>query len=413
MILAETSTTSIRWHALPPLWVLVLVLLPLVLFGVRFFYRREAGRVGHRLRIAMGGLRAAAILLVLAALFGPYAETIEGLRFKRHLILCVDTSRSMDLRDLYGSNPELAEAIRGAAGYDTVDQLSTRSRLQIVQDVIGRDRSYLEKLAERFRLHVYAFDSSTVNLMEPREGETTATTAERLVRVLPQLQAQGAVTRIGTAIGDLVKDFDARNEPVAGILLFTDGRHTGAAPSPAEEPKRAAPGTPEGIRAVLGTKGRAEEKPLLVLVESADSVSGLAWTPAARELASIFWPGSVTLVLGDPDESFPTGVRDPVRGTVGVRVSPHPVAARLVRALGAPLTSTSLNVPGQAPVTSAAEAREILARMGAAEAWLLDAGTLPPSAPSTVVDCSTQAPAVLREGAVPTGRLRCVIPDLT
>ena len=171
--------------------------------------------------------------------------------------------------------------------------------------------------------------------------------------------------------------------------------------------------TPEGIRAVLGTKGRAEEKPLLVLVESADSVSGLAWTPAARELASIFWPGSVTLVLGDPDESFPTGVRDPVRGTVGVRVSPHPVAARLVRALGAPLTSTSLNVPGQAPVTSAAEAREILARMGAAEAWLLDAGTRCAVAPTTVVDCSTQAPAVLREGAVPTGRLRCVIPDLT
>ena len=131
-----------------------------------------------------------------------------------------------------------------------------------------------------------------------------------------------------------------------------------------------------------------------------------------QELASVFWPGSVTLVLRDPKATFPDGVRDPRAGTVGVRVSPHPVAARLVSGLGAPLTSTSLNVPGEAPVTSGEEARHILERLGADDVWLVDGGTLPPSSPSTVVDCSTERPEVLREGAVPTGRLRCVIPDL-
>jgi tRNA A37 threonylcarbamoyladenosine synthetase subunit TsaC/SUA5/YrdC len=88
------------------------------------------------------------------------------------------------------------------------------------------------------------------------------------------------------------------------------------------------------------------------------------------------------------------------------------VASRLVRELGAPLTSTSLNVPGETPVTSGAEAREILERLGAPDVWLLDAGTLPPSAPSTVVDCSRDEPVVLREGAVPLGRLRCAIPEI-
>ena len=38
------------------------------------------------------------------------------------------------------------------------------------------------------------------------------------------------------------------------------------------------------------------------------------------------------------------------QGTVGVRVSPHPLVARLVRSLGGPLTSTSLNLPGAEPV---------------------------------------------------------------
>jgi L-threonylcarbamoyladenylate synthase len=171
--------------------------------------------------------------------------------------------------------------------------------------------------------------------------------------------------------------------------------------------------TPDGVAAVRALKGRDTDKPLLALVTSPEEIADLAWTPAARELASIFWPGSVTIVLPDPSGRFPEGVRDARSGTVGVRISPHPVAARLVAELGAPLTSTSLNVPGEPPVTSGADARHILERLGATDdVWLLDAGTLPPSAPSTVVDCSTDTPVVLREGAVPTGRLRCVIPDL-
>lgn len=169
--------------------------------------------------------------------------------------------------------------------------------------------------------------------------------------------------------------------------------------------------TPDGVAAVRRLKGRSADKPLLALVGDAGEVSGLSWSAAATELASIFWPGSVTLVLADPGRTFPEGVRDARAGTVGVRVTPHPVAARLVRELAAPLTSTSLNAPGEAPVTSGGEARQILERLGASDVWLLDGGTLPPSPPSTVVDCTGQAPVVLRPGAVPIERLRCAIPE--
>ena len=169
--------------------------------------------------------------------------------------------------------------------------------------------------------------------------------------------------------------------------------------------------TPEGVAAVQSVKGRTADKPLLALIPGAAAVPELVWSDSASELASIFWPGSVTLVLADPDATFPTGVRDPRAGTVGVRVTPHPIAARLVAELGAPLTSTSLNVPGEPPVTSGGEAREILERLGASDVWLLDAGTLPPSPPSTVVDCTGDTPVVLRPGAVPIDRLRCAIPE--
>jgi len=241
------DATTLRWDALPPLWLLVLVIIPGVFLVARFFYRREAGRVGRTLRIAMAVLRSLAVLLVLVALFGPYAETIESRHFKRHLIVCIDTSGSMAFKDTYRSNPELAASIRLTAGYPESFNLATRPRIEIVKDLLGSDREFLEELADKFRLHIYTFSSQPAGLFEPHEGEKPSEAAERILAELPRLKANGQVTRIGTAIRDLVRAFDAKNEPMAGILLFSDGRHTGGAPGPVDEARRAAEGTRDGI----------------------------------------------------------------------------------------------------------------------------------------------------------------------
>ena len=120
----------------------------------------------------------------------------------------------------------------------------------------------------------------------------------------------------------------------------------------------------------------------------------------------------MTLVLRDPDGRFPPGIRSP-QGTVAVRVSPHPLVRTLMEAWAAPLISTSLNEAGGPPARSGDEAREIARALGADERLLiLDGGTLPPSPPSTLVDCSGPEPRVLREGSVPAGRLRCALPTL-
>ncbi|MDT8341823.1 MAG: 2-C-methyl-D-erythritol 4-phosphate cytidylyltransferase [Longimicrobiales bacterium] len=170
--------------------------------------------------------------------------------------------------------------------------------------------------------------------------------------------------------------------------------------------------TPAAVSAVLGLKARDQTRPLLVLVPGAEAVPGLRWTAEARALADAFWPGALTLVLADPDGAFPPGVRSP-EGGVAVRRSPHPVASALVAALGEPLTSTSANAPGRPP---AREGREALAAALAtgpvAPVHLLDAGALPPSPPSTIVDCTAARPRVLRAGSIPVSRLRCVLPDL-
>ena len=170
--------------------------------------------------------------------------------------------------------------------------------------------------------------------------------------------------------------------------------------------------SPEGVRRVRQLKRRNAEQPLLVLVEGTSQLTALRWTEGARSLAEAFWPGALTLVLEDPDHIFPLGVRSRRTGGVGARVSPHPLVRRLVGAYGRPLTSTSLNEPGQTPARSGTEAAATAERLGGEQILVLDAGTLPPSEPSTVVDCTGPVPLVLRAGSVPVARLRCVIPEI-
>ncbi len=170
---------------------------------------------------------------------------------------------------------------------------------------------------------------------------------------------------------------------------------------------------PDSVARVRALKRRAEDKPLLVLVPDAGAVSDLVWTDEARELARIFWPGAVTLVLADPRGIFPPGIRSE-GGTVAVRVSPNAWVRVLLEVVGEPLTSSSANAPGAPPARTGEEALEVAHALGAgAELVVLDAGALEPSRPSTIIDCSGPRPEVVREGSVPLSRLRCALPEIS
>ena len=164
------------------------------------------------------------------------------------------------------------------------------------------------------------------------------------------------------------------------------------------------------IDRLMELKKRDPVKPMLLLVPDREVVSDLTWTPEAIELADVFWPGSVTLVLSDPGARYPEGVRGS-DGGVAVRVSPHPLVQELVRGMGGPILSTSANRAEETPALDAHSALGAALTLGAGEdLWVLDGGALEPSPPSTIIDCSAPAPVVLRQGTVPLERVRCVLP---
>jgi L-threonylcarbamoyladenylate synthase len=170
----------------------------------------------------------------------------------------------------------------------------------------------------------------------------------------------------------------------------------------------------ESVDSLIRLKGRPKGKPFLLLIAGSDMLEKLdLHLPSfATNLAARFWPGPLTLVLPGGEKRVPEALRGP-EGGIAVRWTSHPGLQRLIRAHGDAITSTSANRPGVPPATSAGEIREqwgdALAR---GTLRLLDGGTLQPSPPSTVVDCTLRAPRVIRPGAVPAARLREIAPML-
>jgi L-threonylcarbamoyladenylate synthase len=160
----------------------------------------------------------------------------------------------------------------------------------------------------------------------------------------------------------------------------------------------------DAVARIYSVKGRPADHPLIVHIASMDGLGDWADdVPGyAISLARDFWPGPMTLVVkrsalaGD----FVTGGQD----TVGVRVPNHPVALGLleafVRAGGKGVAAPSANRFGNvSPTTAQAVADELSDYLAAAD-QILDGGPCEVGVESTIIDCTGDAPRILRPGAV-------------
>jgi L-threonylcarbamoyladenylate synthase len=168
------------------------------------------------------------------------------------------------------------------------------------------------------------------------------------------------------------------------------------------------------VAALAALKGRRAGKPFLLLISDRGMAEahGLAFNASAGALARAFWPGPLTLVLPGGSGRLPDLLRGP-EGGIAVRWTSHASIARLVAALGEPLTSTSANLPGSQPAPGAAAiVRDFAQPVRSGRLLVLDGGVLGNRPPSTVVDCTQPAARLIREGAVSAGELRRAVGHL-
>ena len=105
-------------------------------------------------------------------------------------------------------------------------------------------------------------------------------------------------------------------------------------------------------------------------------------------------PGPYTFIL-EATREVPRRLQNPKRRTIGLRVPDHPVPLLLLEALGEPLMSSTLSLPGDAyPLT---DATDIYARLKHQVDIVLDGGNCGLE-PTTIVDLAGAAPVVVRVG---------------
>ena len=129
-------------------------------------------------------------------------------------------------------------------------------------------------------------------------------------------------------------------------------------------------------------KGRGEGKHFLKLALKNQLDQLTSEIPDTRLLS--YWPGPLTLIL--------KGIKNP---TEGIRVPDNKFIQELLTKVGQPIISTSVNYTGQPPMTSI---EEIIKEFEDKVDLIVDAGKLPPSLPSTIIDLSMGAPRLVRQG---------------
>lgn len=128
----------------------------------------------------------------------------------------------------------------------------------------------------------------------------------------------------------------------------------------------------------------------------------------ARTLAGAFWPGALTIVV-----PVRPGFRSRAlagQDTVALRVPADGRIRRLCADVG-PLTGTSANIAGREECHTAAEVRAQLGDAGVEGGvdLILDAPVQATGQPSTIVDCTVDPAAILRQGAIPEKVIRAAL----
>ncbi len=160
------------------------------------------------------------------------------------------------------------------------------------------------------------------------------------------------------------------------------------------------------VAKIFAAKGRPSNHPLIVHVAAigiARKWSSL-WPQTAELLGTTYWPGPLSVVVNKAPE-----VLEEVTGghqTVALRVPGHLMAIELLSRFHGGLAAPSANKFGKVSPTTA---QHVWDDLGTNVDYILDGGPCSIGLESTIVDCSTDTPIVLRPGGISAEDIQAVV----
>lgn len=152
-------------------------------------------------------------------------------------------------------------------------------------------------------------------------------------------------------------------------------------------------------------KHRPETKPIPMMVASASQMKQIAKVDARTEkIIDAFLPGPLTLILPlreDVSKEYTNG-----KNTVAVRIPDAPFILNVIQRLNKPLLVSSANISGRPAAITFDQAKENLPNIDG-----IVQGQCQQGMASTIVDCTKEQLAILREGPISLSELENVISD--
>ena len=162
------------------------------------------------------------------------------------------------------------------------------------------------------------------------------------------------------------------------------------------------------IAKIFEAKRRPNDNPLIAHIGNLEDIKLLVSeiNEIAEKFIRAFFPAPLTLVL-PKSEKVPLAATANLE-TIGVRMPRNELALEFLRACGTPLVAPSANLSGKpSPTNWKAVLEDLENRIDC----ILQGETTEIGLESTVVDCTSEVPLILRSGAVTLEQLCEIVPE--
>jgi len=233
----EGAETEFVWTHAPSSWAAVaaVVLVAGLFYLVWWLYKRETVACPRPVRLLLAGARIAVVLVLAMVLMGPALAVSIRRSIQPYVILLLDDSLSMGIRDRYsgaaaarvaavtGEDPETVET-RPPTRDEIIDALLRKDDGRFGRSLQTRGQVRVLSFSNRLAVRdVLGFDSGALG---PEDGDGSED-AEPMSKgpPIPPLEPTGTSTDLGRSIRDALKAL--AGNPVAGVVLISDGQNTG------------------------------------------------------------------------------------------------------------------------------------------------------------------------------------------
>ena len=156
-------------------------------------------------------------------------------------------------------------------------------------------------------------------------------------------------------------------------------------------------GNNKAVKKVFDIKERSKNKPIPIFVKDIEMAKKLAIIDEKQEhFLNEVWPGKITAVLKRKERCGLSRLLFGKEPTIGLRIPDNRLVLDIVKKIGRPLTSTSANLSGKGPLLDIQEVLNQFEKHDVKPDLVLDAGKLPQSPSSIVIDLTKEKPQILR-----------------